>query len=219
MWKSKRPQAIRDLQTAVKNIVSFDRAVTRIRLRSVVDEGLWRRCRDGSGQPFQEFDEWALASQPEGLGIDCKENAEYFRDLLLENGDVRAWGSILLRIARPPGRPKTLAEDEDLARFYRITTATTGRMLLRLIRDWPEYYDKLCAGEFNTIRQAASAAGFVKVSPRNAWRPIRAAKEAFATWPTPDKIAFLRELLTDVEDDVRSALLEILTLRRAKPRP
>jgi len=216
VWKSKRPQAIRDLQKAVKNIATFDRAVTRIRLRSVVDEEPWRRCRDARGQPFQEFDEWALASQPTGLGIDCQENAEYFRDLLVENGDLRAWGSILARIARPPGRPRILVQDEDMTRFYRTTTATTGidRMLLRLIREWPEYYERLCAGEFGTIRQAASAAGLIKTSAKNAWRPLRAAKEAFAAWPTPDKIAFLKELLTGVEDNVRSALLEILNSKK-----
>ena len=88
----------------------------------------------------------AIAPQPYGLGIRNQESAEFLRDRLFDNGDMKIWGDMLM-ITRPPGNP---GHSDDPIRFYRVTTAATAkdRMQLRLMRQKPEYYEGLCNGEF-----------------------------------------------------------------------
>ena len=150
---------IQQLQGAFKSPY-IDKAATRDLLKQVVDQNLWAEARNGDRKTFDSCAEWAISPSPHGLGICNQETAEFLRDMLLENGDVVIWAEILSEITRSQGNPGLTP---DPLKFYRVTTAGTAidRMLLRLMRQKPEFYNMLCDGEFGTIREAAVAAGIV----------------------------------------------------------
>lgn len=114
----------------------------------IVSDELWRKIRRSTGEPFESFGEFATARAPEGLGIRCTAGAHLARQALSQNGHFGSWTEILERIARNPGRPRTLVNHEGF-RFYTVSTTATSRdrLLLALRRHHPEQYKKVCSGQ------------------------------------------------------------------------
>lgn len=196
MFLRKPPALVRELQHAFKSVV-FDIPKTRRILGQLVAERSWEQCRDSEGRPFDGMGSWATAPQPHGLGVRNQESAEFLRDRLFDNGDVRIWGDILPTITRPPGNP---GPGDDPIRFYRVTTAATAkdRMLLRLMRLKPENYEGLCNGDFDSIRDAATAAGLISKGG-GSQTCLESAAKLFGKLTEEQKLAFVLSLIPELD--------------------
>lgn len=168
-------------------------------LADVVEEGLWKQCEVG-GLGFRNFGTWAVSPPPTGLGVGSVPAARLIRNALLEKGHIIEWVQILELIARRPGRPKTVANDDGF-RFYTVSRASASkdRLLLVLQAKHPVKFQEVCAGRCS-IFSAACAAGIVR-------RPSFSLNAAKKLNPLGQK-ALLCELFAVASIDVQCEFLE-----------
>jgi len=134
---------------------------------------LWNELKPRGRDPFAEFSDFATHPLPDGLGCDigrlidlCKGHDKAVKFLEAqrsrEDGGTRNDDGESVPGKVKPGRP---AASVNLSNRKNIQTGGTGaeyllRRLARLGGDWIDRYE---AGEFGSVRQAAIAAGIVKV--------------------------------------------------------
>jgi len=134
---------------------------------------LWNKLKPRGRKPFAEFSDFAAHPLPDGLGCDigrlidlCKGHDKAVKFLEAqrgrEDGGTKDDDGESVPGKVKPGRP---AASENLSNRKNIQTGGTGaeyllRRLARLGDDWIDRYE---AGEFTSVRQAAIAAGIVKV--------------------------------------------------------
>jgi hypothetical protein len=136
-------------------------------LDATLQRGLWRERVSASGEPFVNFGEFAVALQPNGLGVRSENAFLILRHPLLSAGYYHEFTQLLERVAREPGRPKiNLSIKDDFPRFHQIPRSftSTERMLIELKRKHAELFEEVCAHAL-TPRQAAIKAGFVAPCP------------------------------------------------------
>jgi hypothetical protein len=145
---------------------------------------LWNKLEPRGRKPFAEFSDFATHPLPDGLGCDigrlidlCKGHDKAVKFLEAqrgrEDGGTKNDDGESVPGKVKPGRP---AASGNLSNRKNIQTGGTGaeyllRRLARLGDDWIDRYE---AGEFPSVRQAAIAAGIVKVPSvldklRNLW--------------------------------------------------
>ena len=146
---------------------------------------LWTTIVPRGRGPFVEFSDFATHPLPDGLGCDmkrlialCKGNDQAVKFLEAQRG--REQGATVV-----PGKHRSSLSDNE------ETSQGTGaayllRRLSRMDGDWLARYE---AGEFPSVRQAAIAAGIVKVPTvidrlRSAWKKASPA----------DRLAFMEEI-------------------------
>ena len=148
---------------------------------------LWTTILPRGRGPFGEFSDFATHPLPDGLGCDmnrlialCKGNDQAVKFLEAQRG--REQGETVV-----PGRP----DEEKRSNRTNIQTSGTGSeyLLRRLAKTAPEFVDRYEAGEFPSVRQAAIAAGIVKVPAvidrlRSAWKKAT----------NDERIAFMEEI-------------------------
>jgi hypothetical protein len=132
---------------------------------------LWNKLTPRGREPFAEFSDFATHPLPDGLGCDigrlidlCKGHDKAVKFLEAQRGREQR------ETVRRGPRADSLSDKE-------IASGGTGsayllRRLARLGDDWIDRYE---AGEFTSVRQAAIAAGIVKVPSvceqlRKLWR-------------------------------------------------
>jgi hypothetical protein len=201
-WK-KRPEVVIEFQSAFSlPMINISRA--RDALAQLVNDESWQACEGKDGNVFSSFATWLTADIPHGGGVRDQESAEKVRDMLFENGDYRCWGETLELITRSPGHP---GQTKDPDKFYRVTTATTGkdRMLLRLMRDRPDHYEALCNGEYDNIRAAATAAGLItKAAAHHAC--LATVTDVFPQLRLKQQLEFLVTLVSQLDQPARDEL-------------
>jgi hypothetical protein len=150
---------------------------------------LWSSVAPRGRGPFVEFSDFATHPLPDGLGSDigrlidlCKGNDQAVKFLEAQRG--REQKETVTQGART---------DITSLRGKEVETPSGGNgsayLLRRLARLGDEWVDRYEAGEFKSVRQAAIAAGIVKVPNvidklRAAWK--KATKE--------ERLAFLKEI-------------------------
>lgn len=144
--------------------------VLRDRLWEIVDE------------EYASFTEFVFASTPAGLGVTSLPALKLLRHLLLEGGYYELWVGLMERAIRDRGRPKNVANGDDLAVAYPFPRTRNSRdyMLLTLKRRHPDVFAKLCESK-GSIRQAALSVGIIAPPDPRALRygvyDARAAKD------------------------------------------
>jgi len=134
---------------------------------------LWDKLKPRGRDAFAEFSDFATHPLPDGLGCDigrlidlCKGHDKAVKFLEAqrgrEDGGTKNDDGEEVPGKVKPGRP---ASSENLSNRKNIQTGGTGaeyllRRLARLGDDWLDRYE---SGEFPSVRQAAIAAGIVKV--------------------------------------------------------
>lgn len=120
---------------------------------------LWDKLKPRGREPFAEFSDFASHPLPDGLGCDIG------RLIDLCKGHDKAVKFLEAQLGRE--QKKTVVSGKHHSPLSDNEEATQGtsaayllRRLARLGDDWMERYE---AGEFSSVRQAAIAAGIVKV--------------------------------------------------------
>jgi hypothetical protein len=118
---------------------------------------LWTTIAPRGRGPFVEFSDFATHPLPDGLGCDmkrlialCKENDQAVKFLEAQRGREEA---------------TSVVQGSHLSNRKMTQGGGTGAeyLLRRLAKTAPEFVDLYEAGEFPSVRQAAIAAGIVKV--------------------------------------------------------
>lgn len=201
MFKKKPPAAVIAFQRNIK-VGVINRQETLTALSVVLNDGLWRECKDESGQSFETFSDWLLARQPHGAGVRDQDTAVFARDILIELGAYETWSEVLDRITRPPGNHSHSPSNPD--QFYRVTTASAGpdRMLLRLKKKDPDVLKALYNGEYDSIRAAATAAGLITKAPPG-HTCLETAAVIFTELPEERQVEFLVSLVAKLGSEAR----------------
>ncbi len=129
----------------------------------VIAQRLWLEARTERGECFECFGAFAIAAAPQGLGIRSSEAADLARHVLLRADHYRAWTEILERIARKRGRPKNIADGDNIG-FFSVSRGrhSVDRTLLALKSRHPDLFEDVCNGVCKPYR-AAVRAGLVSV--------------------------------------------------------
>jgi hypothetical protein len=133
---------------------------------AMMDRQLWRRRKKTI---FDTFPAFAVAPKPAGLGVNDQSGAELLLHFFWKGGYLREAAGFLDHVAREPGHPpKTLANGEVSHRFLKVSTGSNARhrILLRLVREHPPQYEKVCNRELS-LAQAATQLGWVQPLARN----------------------------------------------------
>ena len=121
---------------------------------------LWNKLKPRGREPFAEFSDFATHPLPDGLGCDisrlidlCKGHDNAVKFLEAQRG--REQKETVRR-----GPKEVSLSDKEKTPSGGTGSAYLLRRLARLGDDWIDRYE---AGEFTSVRQAALAAGIVKV--------------------------------------------------------
>jgi hypothetical protein len=132
---------------------------------------LWNKLKPRGREPFAEFSDFATHPLPDGLGCDvgrlidlCKGHDKAVKFLESQRGREQKETVV-------QGKHSSLQRKEEEIPSGGNGSAYLLRRLARLGDDWIDRYE---AGEFASVRQAAIAAGIVKVPSvldklRNLW--------------------------------------------------
>lgn len=197
------PEPVAKLQKVMKASM-FDQEQLEDWVEEIFATSAWTGCCDADGNPFKSFPELALAPLPHGLQIDRQPKAERLRDTLYGIGKPAEWEALLTQIVTRPGHPPP-----ENVRFYSVSTASGApdRMVLRLRKQAPKYLEGFYAGEYETLRQAAKAAGLLP-SVRNPWNELRAVVKAFRGLTEEEQVSFILELESELHEETCKRLVE-----------
>jgi hypothetical protein len=167
---------------------------------------LWGQLKPRGREPFAEFSDFACHPLPDGLGCDigrlidlCKGHDKAVKFLEAqrgrEDGGTKNYDGESVPGKVKPGRP---AASKNLSNRKNIQKGGTGaeyllRRLARLGDDWMDRYE---AGEFTSVRQAAIAAGIVKVPSQ-----LAQLQKLWGKASDRDRVLFI--LACDVQEFVR----------------
>jgi hypothetical protein len=84
--------------------------------------------------------------------------------------------------------------------------------LARLKRDHPDILERLAAGEFASVRQAAVVAGIIRPKA-----PIEKIRQLWKVLPPRERLALLRELMLDTVRPELAARRYLATRRKSRP--
>lgn len=131
-------------------------------IEAIVTRELWRATT------FPDFGDFVIAlPQDGGLGVRSTRIAKRLKFALTGEKPkfIREWTSVLLKIMRPAGRPKTRNNDEGFVPFYTVDTSMNSqdRVLVTLCQGHNDVYDEVCE-EKCSIAAGAIKAG-LKPSP------------------------------------------------------
>lgn len=152
----------------------------------ICDTEAWKTCKDRNGEVFSSFTDMICAELPEGFGITVPKLRKLVAGTIAERPLAVAVGEEQATTVRKGPKPKG-----DSVRGTETPSGGNGsayflRRLSRMDGDWLDRYE---AGEFPSVRQAAIAAGIVKVPTvmdrlRSAWKKASPA----------DRLAFMEEI-------------------------
>jgi len=128
-----------------------------------VEHAGWKQLTNADGQPFSNFRSFALTLRPHGLGCNSKQLAIMAREAEKSISDraMDTQGKVYLDVGPP-------TKDEK-ANCDVVTITETGRgnsadyLTARIARKYPDILERMKAGEFPSVRQAAIEAGIVRV--------------------------------------------------------
>lgn len=183
---------VESLQKAVKDAPN-DIAQLKDQMRRVLSRNAWQDRLDpnrGRRWQYQEFAKFITDPLPDGLGTDL----ETMRQLLGDTPERAKFEEavnppLAASVGNPTGTTKPLEREQEffcpknsckVAKGGNVGGENISYLVRRLRRDAPEIADALERGEYPSARQAAIAAGILKVPTpldilRAAWR--KASKE------------------------------------------
>jgi hypothetical protein len=131
-------------------------------LPAALDAVLRDRLWEAVDEKYASFTEFVFAPAPSGLGVTRLPAFKLLRHLLLEGAYYEPWVGLMEAAIRDRGRPKNVANGDDLAFAYPFPRTRNSRdyMLLTLKRHHPAVFAELCDSR-GSIRQAALRVGIV----------------------------------------------------------
>lgn len=152
-----RLKLIENLQTALDKAGGSYAFV--VPLMKIMRAAHWENALTASGEPFADFGDFATHPRPQGLGVCDPDAAMAIRDALCSRGFTAAWVTMLKRIVRPRGRVPKNPTNGEIERFFSLPASPTAkdRLLLRLERDHPEFYQKVAFGQTSAFKAAVQA--------------------------------------------------------------
>jgi hypothetical protein len=163
-----------NMQDAVKKeantVISFTSEMGRF-----VEHLGWNLLTDEDGQPFQSFRTFARAKRPHGLGcseqqleVMIRRTQKTVADSALEAKAIDSHG----------GDRKREPVQGDVVTLTRGSNGA-DYLTARIKRDRPDILERMKAGEFSSVRQAAKEAGLVRERISIALDPMKAADALF----------------------------------------
>lgn len=147
---------------------------------------LWGKLKPRGREPFSEFSDFACHPLPDGLGCDigrlidlCKGHEKAVKFLEAQRG--REQSETVVR-----GKHLSSVHSKDETPSGGNGSAYLLRRLARIGDDWMDRYE---AGEFASVRQAAIAAGIVKVPS-----VLDQLRKLWAKASEADRRAFMEEI-------------------------
>jgi hypothetical protein len=136
-----------------KTIISFTSDMA-----CFVEHQGWKQLTNADGNPFNSFRAFALTLQPHGLGCDSKQLAVMVREAEKSISDSA-------REATPNPRHGEIGNGRSRGVHNTSTRGSTNADYLtaRIARDHKDILERMKAGEFSSVRQAAIEAGIVRV--------------------------------------------------------
>jgi hypothetical protein len=211
LWKKPKTETVREgIARAMGSANSADCLTLPDNLRVVLDKKLYSTWTDATGQLFPSFDAWVVHRKPEGLGLQSVPAAKLLRSALFEVGCEGAWAAVLPHIARAPGRPRNLSQDEGFRPFWSVSRAENGidRKIMRLYRNHEELYARLSALQI-TLADAVREAGFAVRHARA--QPICGLSTIFKDRNPDRQLEILESLWKLAEPCTRERFLEAVT--------
>jgi hypothetical protein len=157
-----KPDPVGTLRRALENTPEARSGFDQLSeaLEAVLQGRSWETAR--AGQQFANFTDFAIARAPAGLGARTLPSLRLLRHLMLEGAYYDEWVCLMERTIRQRGRPKTLANGDDLVGTYPYSRTLNSRdyLLLTLKRQHPEVFANLCEAK-GSIRQAAISVGII----------------------------------------------------------
>jgi len=168
--RSKLVSALHDAEFSADNAKDWFEAMRR-------HEG-WKTLEGRNGKPFKSFEAFCTELQPFGLGY----KVDHIERIIRERQEKKA----AERLEAIDGKTINAGNNPNPNRSGDIVTSNpTGKgnsadyLTARIKRDHPEIAERMKAGEFSSVRQAALEAGIVKptftcpIDPERAARLIR----------------------------------------------
>ena len=164
-------------------------------VKLIIRDELWKDRNDRQGGPFESFEAFVLHSLPEGLEIASmdrlvdfvRDSSEVVKMVQGEMGEAKGHGGV-------EGHK---GQNEHSARVDNVNTSKQPKggnhksyLLKRLKRDNPEIAEDYIQGNYPSVRQAAIAAGIVKVKT-----PLEIALAAFRKLTDEEKVTFEKEVM------------------------
>lgn len=134
----------------------------------VVKDRAWSQVIDPStGEPFANVGDWLVASWPLGPGMGSSEFSITYDEFILLCEKRPTLKDLLVR-HRPKGKRggDTRSDAAKAKQIHSRAKQGNSRQYIeeRLQRDYPEVWREYLDGKFRSARQAAIAAGFIKVN-------------------------------------------------------
>lgn len=150
----------------------------------ICDTEAWKTGKDRNGEVFSSFTDMISAELPEGFGITVPKLRKLVAGTIAERPLAVAVGEEQATTVVPGKHRSPLPSNEEASQGN--GSAYLLRRLSRIDGNWLARYE---AGEFPSVRQAAIAAGIVKVPTvidrlRSAWKKASPA----------DRLAFMEEI-------------------------
>ena len=124
----------------------------------ICDTEAWKTCKDRNGEVFSSFSDMISAELPEGFGITVPKLRKLVAGTIAERPLAVAVGEEQATTVVQGKHRSSLSDNEEA--LQGTSAAYLLRRLSRMDGDWLDRYE---AGEFPSVRQAAIAAGIVKV--------------------------------------------------------
>lgn len=147
----------REIQTALEDVNKDAEYLEDMACAMRKFEG-WKQLAGRDGLPFSSYEGFCVAPRPEGLGYRAIDI-----DRIVDERKARSVQERALR-AKPLALHGGVGRGRD--RGYIITSKQRGTdpdyLTARIARDRPDILERMKAGEFKSVREAAIAAGIIK---------------------------------------------------------
>lgn len=156
----------------------------------------WKQLEARGGRRFISFEEFCIAKQPQGLGYEVEAIEQIIRERKQAEARAKAIDDKTVNSGSGP-LTKEERDNDDIVINRRTGLGNSADYLTaRIKRDHPEVFERMKAGEFSSVRQAALEAGIVRKVFQCPLDPERAAAAILKRFSGDD----LRRLLRAMEE-------------------
>lgn len=150
-------------------------------LRGMREHEGWRQLTDARGAAFRTYEAFCVHPEPFGLGYDAPSLDQIIRERA--TAQQKALDATPLPAHGGPRRKQ--------GRHTTLLSRDAGYQTARIARDRPDIHERMKAGEFRSVHQAAIAAGIRKVTVTVPLEPETIARVLRRRLSTEDRLALV----------------------------
>jgi len=170
----------------------LDKGPAQVYIETLLIYSCHLRLKDRDGNLFTNWKSFVETDRPHGLGLNMKE-LQWIVDGSKTVDEIAKNAKPMKKQGRPENDGK--GADGTFNDSPTIRGSNNAKYLTaRIARDHPEIHERMKAGEFKSVRQAAMKAGIVKPEKRYTGTPIERAKKALKDCSDQDQQEFFKWL-------------------------